>query len=90
MGGVLRSLGLPEKGQDRSWGGVSIKGHRSGVEFFFPRPDGRCQEIEMTFTKGAMARQFSNPREELGWPREDHLAPGKEMGWSTSLCMLQD
>lgn len=63
----------------------TIKGHHSGVEFFFPRPDGRCQQIETTFTKDAMAKQFRKPGEELG------LSFGnREVGWGTSLCMLQD
>lgn len=60
------------------------------MEFFLPRPYGRCQESETTFTKSVVARQFSNPGEELGWPKDCHLAAGKEVGWGTSLCRLQD
>lgn len=60
------------------------------MEFFLPRPDGRCQEREATFTKSAMARQFHNPGEELGWLKDCHLAAGKEVGWGTSLYRLQD
>ncbi|XP_008840127.1 lipocalin-like 1 protein [Nannospalax galili] len=31
------------------------------VKFGYPMPDGGCQKIETTFTKGAVAGQFSNP-----------------------------
>nr|XP_020837059.1 lipocalin-like 1 protein [Phascolarctos cinereus] len=31
------------------------------VKTVFPGPDGRCQKVDVTFTKGAMPGQFSNP-----------------------------
>ncbi|XP_069871224.1 lipocalin-like 1 protein [Dipodomys merriami] len=31
------------------------------VKFGYPTPDGRCQKLDTTFTKGAVNGQFSNP-----------------------------
>lgn len=69
MGNVFSLLGLPEKAR-QVLGLSTIKRHSgSGMEFFFPKLDGRCQEREATFTKSTVAKKFSNPGEELGWPK---------------------
>lgn len=49
------------------------------MDFFLPGPDVECQELETTFTKGAMARQFIDLGEEVDG-QQCCSAAGKEVG----------
>lgn len=43
-----------------------------------PRPDGGCQKVDTTFTKGAVDGQFSDTGEKALRPRR---ARGQAVGW---------
>ena len=49
--------------QDTQQGWAVGRGCNSGRWGPLPRPDGRCQETDSTFTKGAVDGQFSNAGE---------------------------
>nr|XP_012639974.1 lipocalin-like 1 protein isoform X3 [Microcebus murinus] len=63
-----------------------------GLKFGYPTPDGGCQKMDMTFTKGATEGQFSNPGEAgRGCGRTERPWPRLTSGWpsrttSTSPC----